>query len=344
VTHFCAPIFVFLAGTGAALQLRRGKTRPELARYLVTRGLWLVVLEFTIVRLAIAFDLNYLAFPGMMQVIWAIGVGMLVLAALVRLPTAAVAGLGVGLIALHNLLDGWTVRGWAGPGTPAPDAAAAGWMVLHQPGFIVVFGAPMLVAYPLLPWIGVLLAGYALGAVYDWEPARRQRFLMRLGLAMIAGFVLLRATNLYGDPAPWSRQKDAVFTVLSFINTTKYPPSLLFVLMTLGPALLLAGWLERVPRGAVGRTLVTFGRVPLFYYVLQWLAAHSIALLFSVLAGRSVAHLFGFPGGTAPAPGAGFGLPATYLAWAIGVLLLFPLCRWFAAVKQRRTEWWLGYL
>ncbi|HEY7767804.1 DUF1624 domain-containing protein [Longimicrobium sp.] len=344
VTHFCAPIFVLLAGTSVALQLRRGKSKAELSRFLISRGFWLVVLEFTIVRLGIAFDLDYGAFPGMLQVICAIGVSMIVLAAFVHLPVAAAGAVGVAIIALHNLADPIVVQGWGGPGTPGPDALGTLWMVLHQPGFILLFGAPALVAYPLLPWLGVMLAGYALGGVYGWEPARRQRFLARLGLAMVVGFVLLRATNVYGNPSPFTAQKDAAFTVLSFLNTNKYPPSLLFVLMTLGPALLALAWLERVPRGRVGRVLVTFGRVPLFFYVLQWFVAHAMGLGLSLAAGRPTAHLFGFPGGTPPQPGAGFGLGVTYLAWAAGVALTYPLCRWYAGVKQRRTEWWFSYL
>jgi uncharacterized membrane protein len=237
------------------------------------------------------------------------------------------------------------VRGWAGPGTAAPDALGALWMVLHQPGFIVVAGLPVLVLYPVLPWIGVMAVGYAFGAVYGWEPERRRRFLVRLGVAMIAAFVVVRATNLYGDPSPWSAQKDGVFTVLSFLNATKYPPSLLFVLMTLGPAIALLAWFERAGRGLVSRALVTYGRVPLFFYVLQWITAHFFAIVFSLIAGKSVAHLFAFPGSLQPPPtGVGFGLGVTYLAWILGIAVTYPLCRWFAGVKRRRTDWWLSYL
>jgi uncharacterized membrane protein len=217
-------------------------------------------------------------------------------------------------------------------------------MVLHQPGFIKVLGAPMLVAYPLLPWLGVTLCGFALGRVYAWPAERRQRFLTRLGIAMVAAFVVLRAAGVYGDPQPWAAQKNGLFTALSFIATSKYPPSLEFILMTLGPALVALAWLERTPRGPVGRVLVTFGRVPLFYYVLQWIAAHSAGIGLSAIAGRPYSHLFGFPGGTAPKPGAGFSLGVTYLAWITGVALTYPLCRWFAEVKRRHTQWWLSYL
>lgn len=345
ITHYCAPVFVFLAGTGAYLQLSRGKTKAELSRFLWTRGLWLIVLELTVVRCAVAFNCDYGQFPGFLQVIWAIGVSMVVLAALIHLPLRAVAAIGIGIIALHNLADGVRVQGWAGPGSEAPDALEAAWMVLHQPGFIVVAGLPVLVLYPVLAWIGVMAAGYAFGAVYDWEAERRRRFLVRLGLAMTAAFIVIRATNLYGDPSEWAVQEDGVFTVLSFLNATKYPPSLLFVLMTLGPAILALAWFERAGRGPVARALVTYGRVPLFFYVLQWITAHFFAIVFSLLAGKSVAHLFVFPGTIQPPPeGVGFGLGITYLAWILGIAVTYPLCRWFAEVKRRRTDWWLSYL
>ncbi|HET7463527.1 MAG TPA: heparan-alpha-glucosaminide N-acetyltransferase domain-containing protein [Longimicrobium sp.] len=338
VTHFCAPAFVFLAGAGAALQLVRGKPKRELSRFLLTRGAWLVVLEFTVVRLGVAFDLDYRAFPGMLQVIWAIGVSMMVLAALIHLRTRWVAAAGVAIVALHNLGDPLNV--------PRPDPGLGGslWMVLHQPGLIHPLGLPLLVLYPLLPWLGVLLCGYCVGHVYGWEAGRRRRFLARLGAGLVTAFVVLRLANVYGDPRPWSVQKNAVFTALSFVNTNKYPPSLLFVLMTIGPALLVLAWSEGARRGPVGRALVTFGRVPLFFYLLQWFVSHGIALLLSLAAGKPTSHLFGIPAGTPPQPGAGFGLGVTYLCWAAGVALLYPLCRWFAGVRQRRDDWWLSYL
>jgi uncharacterized membrane protein len=344
VTHFCAPAFMLLAGVGAALQRSRGKSPGELARFLVTRGLWLVVLEFTVIRFGLAFDLDYRAFPGMLEVIWALGASMILLAGFVRLPIGASVAVGATIVALHNLADAVKVQGWAGPGTAGPDALGAVWMVLHQPGFIVAGGVPLLVAYPVLPWFGVMLLGYALGTVYRWESDRRRRFLTRLGLAATAAFVLLRAANVYGDPKPWAPQASAAFTALSFLDVTKYPPSLAFLLMTLGPALLFLAWAERTPRGPGGRALVTFGRVPLFFFVLQWFVAHPIGIGLSLLAGKPVSHLFGMPGATPPAPGGGFGLGTTYLAWLAGLALAYPLCRWFAEVKRRRTEWWLSYL
>ena len=340
VTHFCAPAFVFLAGTGVALQLARGKSKRELQRFLLTRGAWLIVLEFTLVRFVVTFDLDYAAFPGMLQVIWAIGVSMIVLAALIHLRTRWIAAIGIAIVALHNLTDPLNVAPMAVP----PEGADAFWMVLHQPGFISVFGVRLLVLYPVLPWIGVLLCGYCLGQVYGWDAERRRRLLVRLGVGMVAAFILLRLTNVYGNPFPWSAQKDAAFTVLSFVNTQKYPPSLLFILMTLGPALLLLAWVEPMRRGPVGRALVTFGRVPLFFYVLQWVMAHGLGLLLSLAAGKPTSHFFGMPGFTPPEPGAGFSLGVAYLCWLAGVAMLYPLCRWFAAVKARRDDWWLSYL
>jgi uncharacterized membrane protein len=344
VTHLCAPVFAFLTGVGAALQLVRGTPRAAVARFLVTRGFWLIVLEFTAIRFGLTFDLDYAAFPGMLEVMWVLGASMIVLAGFLYLPRAAVAAVGIGIVTLHNLADGVVVQGWAGPGTAGPDLLGAVWMVLHQQGFITAFGMPLLVAYPLLPWIGVVLCGYALGAVYGWEGMRRRRFLGLLGLAMMAAFVVVRAINAYGDPTPWSVQRDAAWTAMSFVNTRKYPPSLLFLLMTLGPALVILAWRERVPLGRAGRALVTFGRVPLFFFVVQWLVVHPLGIILSLIAGRPIAHLFGMPGGTPPAPDAGFGLGVTYLAWLAGLAVLYPLCRWFAELKRRRAAWWLRYL
>jgi uncharacterized membrane protein len=191
----------------------------------------------------------------------------------------------------------------------------------------------------------VMTAGYALGAVYEWEPERRRRFLVRLGLGMIAAFIVLRAAGVYGEQIPFVTQKNGVFTLLSFLNTSKYPPSLLFVLMTLGPAMLALAWFERTGRGPVGRALVTYGRVPLFFYILQWLISHSLGIVFSLMAGKPIAHLLAFPGSVRPVPqGAGFGLAVVYLAWVLGIAISYPLCRWFAGVKRRRTDWWLSYL
>lgn len=340
ITHFCAPVFVFLAGTGAYLQRARGKPTGELSRFLLTRGLWLVVVELTLVKIGFTFNLDW-SYLGVFQVIWAIGVSMIVLAALVHLPTAAVGAFGVATIALHNAFDG--VRVAPGPNASALDQL---WIFLHQQGPVTILGLPAMVIYPLVPWIGVMAAGYALGAVYGWEAGRRRRFLVRLGAALTVGFVALRLTNLYGDPSPWGPQKDALFTVLSVIDTTKYPPSLLFLMMTLGPALLFLAWAEPRDRGRLGGALVTFGRVPLFFYLLQWPMANGIGLVANWAAGQPAAWHFQNPPERfgSPPVGAGFDLWVVYALWIVGVLLLYPLCRWFAGVKRRRRDWWLGYL
>ncbi|MDQ3515561.1 MAG: heparan-alpha-glucosaminide N-acetyltransferase domain-containing protein [Gemmatimonadota bacterium] len=342
ITHYCAPIFVFLAGTGAFLQLSRGKTKPDLSRFLWTRGLWLILLEFTVIRFAVLFNLDY-SFLGAVQVIWALGWSMIFLAALIHLPLRVVGAFGVAMMLLHNLLDPIQVPQWQGPGSPVPDALGKLWMVLHQQGAFPVAGFPspvVYVLYPLIPWIGVMAAGYAFGAVYELDPARRKAILFRLGFAATAAFIVVRALNVYGDPSRWSVQKSGLFTVLSFLNVTKYPPSLLFLLMTLGPALIALWLFERPVRNAIARALITFGRVPMFFYVLQWYTAHLMGVLLHVAAGKPL-----YSPGPGPAPANfGFGLGVTYAAWIAGTLLLYPLCRWFAGVKARRRDWWLSYL
>lgn len=280
---------------------------------------------------------------------------MIVLGALVYLPVWIVGGFGVAMIASHNLFDSFNVAGWQGPGTAVPSLGGKLWILLHQgfAGFpIAGFPSPVVVvAYPLIPWVGVMAAGYAFGTLYQLDAQRRRRLLLIIGGTVTVLFVLLRAINIYGDSALWSPQKNFVFTVLSFVNTTKYPPSLLYLLMTLGPAILaLAVFETRSDRtsGVVSRVrefFVTFGRVPLFFYLLQWYTAHLIAILLNFAFGKSVRWLFQTPiDWIGTTPNAGFNLAVVYLAWLVGVLLLYPLCKWFAGVKQRRRDWWLSYL
>ena len=333
VTHICAPTFFLLTGTGAYLSLRK-QTRAQLSGFLFTRGLWLIFLEVTVLR-CLAYQFNFDYRVTMLLVIWALGWAMIVLAALVRLPTAAVATFGVVLIAVHNAFDG--VR-----------ALNPLWRILHAPGFVlntpehVVF-----VAYPLVPWIGVTAVGFALGAVYSWEPARRRAFLWRAGLALTAGFIAVRALNIYGDPSPWSAQRTPWYTVLSFLNTTKYPPSLEYVLMTLGPALLLLYAFDaHTPRPL--KPALTYGRVPFFYYGVHFALIHEFAVIVCALRYGSAHWMFESPDlghypFTAP-PGWGYPLPIVYLVWFTVVACMYPLCRWFAALKQRRSDRWLSYL
>jgi uncharacterized membrane protein len=333
VTHFCAPVFFLLTGTGAYLSLRR-RSRGELSRFLLTRGLWLIFLEMVVVRcLAYQFNVDYRV--TMLLVLWALGWAMILLAALVHLPVSVTAAIGVVMIAGHNLFD--TVR-----------SANPLWSILHSPGFIV--NTPdhvVFVAYPLIPWVGVTAVGYGLGQIYSWDAARRRALLLRLGVGLSLAFLAIRAINVYGDPARWAQQKSALFTVLSFLNVTKYPPSLLFLLMTLGPALLLLRAVdERTPRCL--RPALVIGKVPLFYFVLHFVLIHLLAVAACYVRYGSAHWMFESPDlanypYTAP-PGWGYSLPVVYLVWAVVVVAMYPLCRWFAELKQRRTDAWLSYL
>jgi uncharacterized membrane protein len=364
ITHFCAPVFVFLAGVGAYLQKIRGKGVPELSRFLLTRGIWLIAVEVIVLHVLVWFNVDF-SFNGPLQVIWAIGWSMVVLAALVYLPVRAIAIFGVAMIAVHNMLDVVHVTVWNGPGSPVPGAAAKFWMVLHQAGFTPLGSGPpplVWVQYPLIPWIGVMAAGYAFGTMYELDRDQRILLVRRIGLSLIGAFVVIRAINVYGDPSPWSvagadpsvgpyaNIGPYLGTVLSFINTTKYPPSLLYLLMTLGPALVALSWFES--RGAGGaneagwvRTLVIFGRVPLFFYLWQWVLAHAAAITANIVAGRPFDYLFLAPPAIFNLPwGNGFRLWVVYVCWICIIAVEYPLCRWFAGVKQRRRDWWLGYL
>jgi uncharacterized membrane protein len=333
VTNICAPVFFLLTGTGAYLALRR-KTVPELSRFLLTRGVWLIVLELTIVRcLGFQFNVDYRV--TMLLVLWALGWSMIALSALVHLPIAAITAFGIVVIAGHNLLDG--VR-----------SSSAIWMVLHGPGFVVRNGPHIVFAsYPLVPWIGVTAAGFGLGCVYDWAPGRRRAFLLRAGAVLTTAFVLLRFVNVYGDPSRWSAQRTTASTVLSFLNATKYPPSLLFLLMTLGPALLFLRAVDReTPSWLQPATVM--GRVPMFYFLLHLPLIHLIAVAVSYARYHDAHWMFESPDlahypFTAP-PGWGFPLPVVYAVWAAVVVAMYPLCRWFAALKQRRSDAWLSYL
>jgi uncharacterized membrane protein len=338
VTHFCAPVFVFLAGTGAFLFGARGKTRPQLAWFLASRGLWLVLLEFTLVHLGWSFRLDYHLVTG--QVIWAIGWSMVALAGLVFLPTWAVAAAGIVLVAGHNALDG----------IPPEQLGSFRWLwvmlVGVTPGGGPVMLAPdrvLYVAYPVLPWLGAMALGYALGPVWLLERARRRRYLVGLGLLGTALFVAVRAVNGYGDPQHWSRQATGWFTVLDFLNCLKYPPSLLYVLMTLGPALLALAWCDREP-GPLLRPLVTFGRVPLFFYLIHLPAIHGLSLLLAWLRHGDASFLLHHPFSIQRPPGYGYDLPTVYLLWLGVVAALYFPCRWFAALKRRYPGSWLSYL
>ncbi len=349
ITHYCAPIFVFLAGTSIYLQKLNGKSNRELSKFLFTRGLWLIVLEFTLVRFGIVFNFDY-SFFGMAQVIWVIGVSMIAMAALIYLPLTAVGAIGLLMIVFHNMFDSIQVPpNIAFAGMPPPDLGQTLWMALHQVGVVPLFGgaSQIFIAYPLIPWIGVMAVGFAFGAIYKWDRESRRKWLLILGVTVTGLFIVVRLINIYGDPVPWSTQPTPLFTFLSFINTTKYAPSLLFLLMTLGPAFIVLSLTDRIDGKAVWqRVCITFGRAPMFFYILQWFTAHGLAVLLGMLAEKDVAYLFRNileMGQTAP-PEYGFPLWVVYATWITGLIILYPLCKWWGGVKQRNKHWAMSYL
>jgi uncharacterized membrane protein len=338
ITHFCAPVFFLLTGTGAYLSLGR-KSKGDLSRFLFTRGLWLIFLEIVVLR-CLVWQFNFDFHVIMLVVIWALGWAMIVLSALVYLPTKVVTALGLVMIVGHNLLDKVPAKSFGG--------LAPLWNILHVPGFLSANpNHTMFVAYPLIPWVGVTAVGYGLGQVYAWTSERRKAFLLRLGLGLTAAFLVLRAVNIYGDPSRWAVQKSAAFTLISFLNTTKYPPSLLFLLMTLGPAMLLL-WAVDSGTPRMLRPALIIGAVPMFYYILHALLLHVMAVVICFLRYHDVHWMFESPTidkyPMTPPPGWGFGLPGVYLTWIFVVVALYPLCRWFAAVKRRRRDAWLSYI
>ncbi|MFO0952409.1 MAG: heparan-alpha-glucosaminide N-acetyltransferase domain-containing protein [Isosphaeraceae bacterium] len=339
VTHFCAPVFALLAGTGAYLAGARGMSRRELARFLVTRGLWLVFLEQTVE----SFGLTFWPTPGLFLglVLWSLGWSMVALGVMVAagINSRVIGAVGVVIMAGHNLLDGRADL--FGPLAPVVR-------FLHEPGLVGVPGktAVLFSGYPLLPWFGVVAAGYGLGEVFRLDAARRFRILLGLGVSLTVGFVLLRGVNAYGDPVPWAPRSDATGTLLAFINCLKYPPSLLFLMMTLGPALIALAWFDRgLAATSFGRPLVTLGRVPLFYYLAQWYVIHGLAVAVALASGKPAGWLFSTALPPSAPPESQYGLPVVYLMWGVVVAILYGLSVWFGEVKRRnRGAWWVGYV
>lgn len=335
VTHFVAPAFIFLAGTSAFFY---GRKHNDLSRFLFVRGVWLVLLELTVIRVCWTFNVDFSHYM-LAGVIWVIGWCMIGMAALVRLRPRTVGIIGIAIITLHN-----AVMPWLTSHVPLGEL----WKILYI-GFFngPVDGTPLIVLYSIIPWIGVMGAGYWFGTVLTLDPARRSRICLRLGLGATALFLVLRGFNVYGDPRPWS-SGTPMPAVLSFLNTTKYPASLSFLLMTLGPTIALIPFLDRAG-GRVSQWLTVFGRVPFFYYVLHIPLIHALALVVSTIRMGTVdPWLFtNHPMGNPPAPdGYTWSLGLLYLVWAIAVVMLFFPCRWYADLKaQRSNQWrWLKYL
>jgi uncharacterized membrane protein len=332
ITHFCAPVFIFLAGTSASLYETRHPGTRGLSRYLLTRGLWLVFLELVIVNFGWTFDITF-SFH-FLQVIWAIGASMVVLAGLVYLPKPVIFAFGIVMVAGHNLLDPIQAQGTSVP--------ALLWYILHQEE-IVTFGTGRMVFYhyPLIPLVGLMALGYVFGTLYQpaYDAGRRRKWLLWTGTAAILSFLILRGFNLYGDPNPWSPQPTAVNSILSFLNTTKYPMSLHFLLMTMGPALIFLALVEGV-RNRISDIILTFGGVSLFFYIVHIYVIHLLAFVALEIVGRSWTDYIITAEAWVSQTTADFGFDVwvVYLVWALVVVGMYPLCRWYRAYKKAHPE------
>jgi uncharacterized membrane protein len=341
ITHFCMPVFMFAAGMGAFLFAQRHHSRTERSRFLVSRGLWFILLELTVMQVAYNFSFS-LQFMIPLLILWIFGLCMIAMAALAYLPLRWLAVVSIAAMVFHNGLDAIKASqfGSAGPV----------WNLVHQPGVMTVAGKLVLAPYTFLPWVAVMAAGFCFAGVFQLAPARRQRIMAVLGVALTLAFVVIRSVNRYGDPAPWSHQKSTVFTVLSFLNCTKYPASLDFLLMTLGPALLVLAYFDRRTLNPEN-PLFVFGRVPMFYFILHFYLIHTFSVAAAWLTYGTAAARFTFMpvpsmGGSRDAFPANFGyaLWVVYGVWILVVALLYPPCRWFARVKATHRNWWLSYL
>lgn len=340
ITHFCATVFMFLAGTSSFLMSQR-KTRKELSFFLLTRGLWLVFLELTVVNFGWTFNINFPFF--VLGVIWALGICMIVLSVLVFLSYRAILAIGILILLGHNLLD--TIH------VPGNTLGSFFWSALHDPSWgkesiqLIFKGRLIIVDYPVLPWIGVIALGYCFGYLYKptIDPAVRRKSMLTLGVGAICVFILLRILNVYGDPHPWSAQKSFAFTLLSFLKVTKYPPSLQFILLTLGPAILFLALAEKSFR-SFGRAIIHIGRVPMFFYIVHIYLIHVIALFAAKFSGYNWNDMVSQKPLTPVINGYGFSLAIVYVIWVIVVVLLYPICKWYDVYKTRHKKWWLSYL
>jgi uncharacterized membrane protein len=335
ITHFCAPVFVFLSGTSVFLYASKGKTKNQAAYFLFTRGVWLMLAEIVIV--GPLWDFYF--FEIFLQVIWAIGLSMVVMSVLQFLPYRILLVLGLIIVFGHNLLDKIVVD--------APFWKSVAWAVVHQENLYHLSDHLLLIVkYPFLPWLGLMMLGYCLGKLYlpSNEPAYRKKILRIIGLTSILLFILLRWINYYGDMHQWVFHDTPIFTVLDFVNTTKYPPSLLFVLMTIGPALIVLSFTENMA-GSVSRKIIVFGKVPFFYYVLHVFLIHSIAWAAFFVTGHSWSDLdfTNFREGSLPY-GSGHPLWVVFAVWAVVVVTLYFPCHWYSKYKEKHRHWLLSYL
>ena len=334
ITHLCAPTFVFLSGTSAFLQSLR-KSKKELSTFLLTRGLWLILVEILIMTLGITFDIGYHVI--ILQTIWSIGISMVILSAVIWLPFPLILALGLLIVLGHNSLDFYEA-------TRKKFSIPYG--LLHVQGIHPLGNKLLLVFYPFLPWTGTMILGYCFGRYYLADIMNRNKRSILLGAGLIIFFVVLRFANIYGDPLGWKTQPSALYTFFSFINTQKYPPSLLYLCVTIGPSLIILG-LVGDARNKFADVISVYGRVPLFYYVIHFYLLHLLSAIMYLMNGHSFEEgakgVDGVPFKFYQ-PGEGFGLAGVYLVWLIVVTLLYPLCKWFADYKRQQPSWWLSYL
>ncbi len=334
ITHYCAPVFVLLAGTSIFLASRK-KTKKEMSVFLVKRGLWLVVLEIVIFNLLFSFDPTY-HFVGL-QVIWVTGLSMILLAGFIYLPMPVLLVIGLALVCGHNLLDAFNY-------TKMGDTPLW-WGLLHQQFFTQYApGRFFGVLYPLIPWPGIMLLGYCLGSLFtaDYDAAKRRKQLIQIGLTATFVFFVVRWLNVYGDLVPWTKQSDTTRTIISFFNVTKYPPSLLYCCMTIGPALIILALLEKLKAGW-GSVVVIYGRVPMFYYLLHFFLIHLLCVIAFFATGHKLDEAFGGMMLFRP-DNFGFSLPVVYGIWIFVVVSLYPLCKRYSIYKATHDHWWLSYL
>jgi uncharacterized membrane protein len=335
ITHFCAPVFMLLSGTSAYLVGTR-KGKKALSTFLFTRGLWLVFLELTVVNFGWFFDIHYNNTGTL--VIWALGVSMMFLSALIHLPKAAILTISLVMIFGHNLLDNFHVTQGIGRYI---------WVILHEPNVFQYKNIAWFALYPLIPWIGVMSLGYCLGSWYNnIDAAKKRKLLLQTGIACIVLFIALRYTNWYGDAAPWSKQSSTSFTILSFLNVSKYPPSLLYLLVTLGPAMIFLSFTEK-SNGWFSKQVQVIGRVPMFYYLVHIYLIHIAAMIGAQLtAGHKWSDmiLVNWVSFDPKLKGYGFSLGTTYLVWFGLILILYFLCKWYDKYKRTHKQWWLSYL